>query len=60
MKRKVKLKCKNCGHELIKRTALNHSGKTWIEHKGMIIAGIHCGHGFKCDCTSPEPEKEVQ
>ena len=48
--------CKNCGHGLIKRTALNHSGKTWIEHKPFNLIGVNCSHSFECHCTNPEPK----
>lgn len=34
------IECKNCGKEIIKRTALNGSGKTWFEHKPKIMFGI--------------------
>ena len=50
------LKCKSCGHKLVKRTALNGSGKTWIEHKGMIMLDAIVSHSFSCGCTNPEPK----
>ena len=51
------MKCKNCGHQLIKRTALNGSGKTWIEHKGIIMLDAVVSHNFECGCTNPEPSE---
>jgi len=50
------LKCKSCGHKLVKRTALNGSGKKWIEHQGSILMGVYCSHHFECNCTNPEPK----
>ena len=45
------LKCKNCGHEIIKRTALNGSGKTWYEHTPSNgLFGLSYGGG----CIKPE------
>ena len=49
------MKCKNCGNDIIKKTALNGSGKTWYEHKpSEELFGLSYGG----NCTIPEPESE--
>ena len=46
------MKCKNCGNDIIKKTALNGSGKTWYEHKpSEELFGLSYGG----NCTIPEP-----
>lgn len=48
--------CKNCGDRIIKKTALNGSGKTWFEHMpSKELFGLAYGG----NCANPEPKEMV-
>lgn len=56
-----KMKCKNCGHELIEEKGkYKHKTSDYKKDRCMALLGYTSDKLFYCNCTKPVPEKEVK